>query len=237
MEEAATLATEYAARTGVRWERTGVFLLSGRARVDGGDFLFEGRFALWGSAADGLLRGDLCGPDGRPVVSWLGDGSGLTVYLPAEEKAVFHPDGASLGGFRVSCADLLHLLRTGFPLRMESWQIAPGGAAAGGAVEWELAGGSDTLRVRLHPGEEFPREIDWPDGSIRIDASSPHDIYDSWPSGWRLDTGRVTVVASVNSIRTDAEPWDGLWSLSIAVPVDTALSPPPLAPAWDILQR
>lgn len=237
MEEASSLAAEYAARTGVRWERTAVFLLSGRARVDGGDVLFEGRFALWGSASDGLLRGDLCGPDGRPVVSWLGDRSGLTIYLPGEEKAVFHPGGASLAGFRISCTDLLHLMRTGFPLLMESWQIAPGGGAAGSVVEWEFAGGRDTLRVRLHPGDEFPREIDWPAGSIRIDASSPQDIYDSWPSGWRFDAGGVTVVASVNSISTDAEPWDGLWSLSIAVPVDTAGPLPPLEPAWDILQR
>lgn len=227
-------ADRFASRCRSQWERTGVFLLTGRARVDGGDFLFEGRFALWGDAVEGRIRGDLCGPDGLPVLSWAVDSAGATLYMPREEAAFYHPGGLCAGGFHLPVYDLLFLVRTGFPVQMEAWQIVEGALCGGspGAVEWIFTAEDDTMSVALSPGSLFPGGISWPEGGASILSSSIHDEYQAWPASWRVESGTVMAVIEISSFNSPADPWSGLWLMEIPIPLDTVDATPALVPAW-----
>ncbi len=233
------MAGLFASRCRAQWESAGVFLVSGRARVDGGDFLFEGRFAIWGDIAGSRARGDLCGPDGMPVLSWSVDSSRALFYMPREEVAFVHPGGLDAGPFTLPVQDLLFLVRTGFPVALEAWQIAEGASASGGSAEWTFLPGEAGICVSMDPGDLFPSSFVWDGGSASITSSSAHDEYRAWPAAWRVVAGGVTAVVDLASFDDAAEPWPGLWDLAIppSTSVDTLPPAQPIAPGWVIPVR
>jgi len=234
VQEAGQIAGRFASRCRSQWEGTEVFLLKGRARVDGGDFLFEGRFAFWGDVPGGRVRGDLCGPDGMPVLSWYADSSGALFYLPRDEAAFLHPAGISTGAFLLDVRDLLFLARTGFPHPMEAWQIVEGAVPSGGSVTWSFDPPDAGILVRLDPGALFPSSISWEGGCASILSASMHDEYRAWPSSWRVEAGGITALIDMRSFDAAAEPWPGLWELDIPVSasLETLQPPPGIAPSW-----
>lgn len=205
--------------------------------MDGGDFLFEGRFALWGDTGTGRMRGDLCGPDGLPVLSWSIDSTGAVFSMPRDEAAFFHPGGVSFGSFSLSAGNLLFLVRTGFPVQMEAWQIAEG-ASVGSRVRWEFVDArTGEVLVELNRGAVFPSALTWSGGSASILSASMHDEYRAWPSSWRFETEGLTAVVEIRSFDTDPEPWPGLWDLGVPFPVDTIQPVDPLEPVWTPSRR
>lgn len=159
------------------------------------------------------------------------------MVLPREERAFLHPGGLSLSSFHLPLRDLLFLLRTGFPRELEPWQIVSGASTSGSAVEWAFSGGRDTLRVRLEPPELFPGSIEWGGGSASVLSASPHDEYEAWPSSWRFESGDLTAVLSISSIRSPAEAWQGVWDLAVPFPAETLKASPSVEPLWEIPRR
>lgn len=216
-----------------------MFLLTGRARVDGGDFLFEGRFAFWGDAPGGRVRGDLCGPDGMPVLSWYADSAGALFYLPREETAFLHGAGVSTGAFLLDVRDLLFLARTGFPHPMEAWQIAEGAVPSHGSVTWSFDPPEAGILVSLDPAGLFPSSISWEGGRASVLSASMHDEYHAWPSSWRVEAGGITAVIDIGSFEDDAEPWPGLWNLDVPASayLETLPVPTRISPSWTLPVR
>lgn len=194
---------------------------------------------MWGDIEGSRARGDLCGPDGMPVLSWSVDSSRALFYMPREEAAFVHPGGLDAGPFSLPVQDLLFLVRTGFPVELEAWQIADGASAAGGCAEWTFLPGNAGISVALEPGDLFPSSFVWDGGSASITTASTHDEYRAWPASWRVVAGGVTAVVDLTSFRDPAEPWDGLWDLGIppSTSVDTLVPAPAILPGWTIPVR
>jgi len=234
-EEMVRQAELYAVRTAFGWEQLDVFQLRGNCRLDDRSLVARGRFVLWGSRRDSLLRGDFYGPDGRPVVSMMADSSGMTLYLPGEESAIFMPLGLATGTATLTTRNLIHLIRTGFPLDLEPWELSDGASYSGGLIKWELfAGTGDTLTVTLESDRLFPSSSEWSEGALLVTGSSPHDEYSAWPWNWSTVINGSTLELELTQVDTDAVPWAGIWSMAVPVPIDTLLSTPVWQPCWEI---
>jgi hypothetical protein len=226
----------YAARASLSWERTGVFLVRGRASLDGGNLLAEGRFAVWGDAGQGLVRGDFCGPDGRPAVSIRGDSTGMTVYYPRDGEAWFFEEGLPMGRGSLSVGDLLFFLRTGFPVRLQQAEIVNGCDVDDGEACWLFLAGGDTVQTTLRSGL-FPEFTQWPGGRAEVAGSTPVDEWRAWPGGWRIETGSSRIRAEVSSVEEPSEAPPAVWNLEVPVNIDTLDALPRVEPAWDIQVR
>lgn len=220
----------YASRIAFGWEKLGSFQIRGNAWLSGSNLVARGPFVLWGDAADGLLRGDFYGPDGRPVVSVKGDSTGILIYMPRDEYAVFMPGGLRAGGGTIPVIDLIHLIRTGYPLVMEAWEITGSASVSGEKIQWVFCVPDTTDRMLLsfENGEIFPSECVWKTGEFTINASSPHDEYNAWPWSWSTRINESAVELELTEINTSAVPWGGIWEMAVPIPVDTVDS----APFW-----
>ena len=226
----------FGSRSAFLWQNTTVFQMRGSCRLEDAGLVARGPFVLWGSAVDTLLRGDFYGPDGGPVVSLMADRYGMTVYLPEEEYALFTPAGLSAGAAVLPTIDLIHMLRTGFPMVLEPWMISEGAVPDGGMVSWSFTapGAVEDMILTLEHGSLFPSTCSWSDGELRITAASPHDEYSAWPWKWETDIAGKTVELELTQVNTDVVPWEGIWSLTVPVAIDTATSAPTWGPAWQI---
>jgi hypothetical protein len=218
----------YASRIAFGWQKLGCFQLRGNARLQGSNLVAHGPFILWGDTSNSLLRGDFYGPDGRPVVSVRGDSTGMMVYMPQDEYAVFMPGGLHAGEGTLPVRDLIHLLRTGFPIEMEAWEITGCASISGDAIQWAFCSGDslDRMVLSMDYKEIFPTECEWGTGEFSISASSPHDEYNAWPWGWTTMINGNSVDLELTDINTNVIPWEGIWGLMIPVHIDTlAISP------------
>jgi hypothetical protein len=230
----------YASRAAFGWEQLDVFQLRGNCRLDDRSLVARGRFVLWGSRNGSLLRGDFYGPDGSPVVSMMADSSGMTLYLPAEESALFMPLGLATGTATLTTRSIIHLIRTGFPLDLEPWELADGASysSSAGGIIWKLSAGTkDTLTVTLENGGLFPASSVWPGGELLVTGSSPHDEYNAWPWTWRTVINGSTLELELTQVDTDAVPWPGIWNMVVPVPIDTLQASPSWEPCWEINQH
>ncbi|NOQ22930.1 MAG: hypothetical protein GQ565_09845 [Candidatus Aegiribacteria sp.] len=218
----------YASRIAFGWEKLGSFQLRGNARLQGSNLVARGPFVLWGNAEEGLLRGDFYGPDGRPVVSVKGDLTGMLIYMPQDEYASFMPGGLRAGAGIISVIDLLHLLRTGYPLVMEAWQITGSASVSGERIQWIfcVSDTMDRMVLSMESGDIFPFECKWKTGEFTIGASSPHDEYNSWPWIWSTLINDSAVDLELTEINTSVVPWEGIWEMTVPIPVDTLDSVP-----------
>lgn len=199
----------------------------------------EGPFVLWGDADVPLLRADFYGPDGLPVVSLRCDSSGALVYLPDEARATFYRGGFPLGPALVGCGDLVGLVRTGFPLDLPQWVLALGGRVAPPSVRWTLVSepsGGDTVTVTLGEGSAFP-SLSWKEGEAEVTSASPGDIYEAWPTSWRLRGPDQGLEMTVRSISRPQPPPESVWGLQVPVPVDTICMDASWVPGWEIPDR
>lgn len=172
------------------------------------------------------------------MVSVAGDTSGVTVYYPREEAAFFAPGGLPVAGACVPVRSVLFLIRTGMPCEMEQWMIPPGAVIGGHGAVWVFTAegrvpGSE-LTVTLKPGNLFPSSLAWPGGALSLNGATPGNEFEAWPSSWDYAGDSMSVHAEISSIRSPAEPWPGLWDLSVPVPVDTLSPLPRLVPAWPV---
>ncbi|NLP05599.1 hypothetical protein GX411_06590 [Candidatus Fermentibacteria bacterium] len=214
-------------------------MISGRARLDGGDLLAEGRFAFWGDAAGSLCRADFMGPDGRPLVSLAGDSTGMTVYMPRDERAWYSPGGIPLGGGVLGVRDLLFFTRTGLLLETGQSDIVDGAEPFERGSRWLYLAGKDTLAATLEGRDLFPKTIEWAEGRIEILGTTPHDEYEAWPGRWSVETPEQKVFLEITRIETEAEPWPGLWTMTIpsSVLIDTLQAGPAISPLWKRMIR
>jgi len=225
--------SSYSARVSFTWQNLQVFQMRGRARITGGNLLADGPFVLWGSKPDSLLRCDFYGPDGKPVVSIRIDSSGALVYFPGEESAIFSPEGLQVGDGSLPVSDFLHLIRTGFPLEMEQWQMCEGALTVHGTTLWSFCTpGSDSLLLHYDSSNLFPDRIVWNDGAASITGSTYHDEYSAWPESWLLEMDGNEIEVTITRLQSPAEPWDGLWELNVPVEIDTLAIQPPWRPSW-----
>lgn len=213
----------YASRIAFGWEKLGSFQLRGNARLQGSDLVSRGPFVLWGNAEEGLLRGDFYGPDGRPVVSFKGDSTGMMIYMPRDEYASFMPGGLRVGRGTIPVIDLVHLLRTGYPLVMEAWQITGNASVSGERIHWVfcVSDTTDRMVLSMENGEIFPSGCKWKTGEFTIEASSPHDEYNAWPWCWSTRINDSAVFLELTDINTSVVPWGGIWEMTVPIPVDT----------------
>lgn len=220
----------YASRIAFGWEKLDSFQLRGNAGLQGSNLVARGPFVLWGDADEGLLRGDFYGPDGRPVVSVNGDSTGILIYMPQDEYAVFMPGGLRAGEGTIPVIDLIHLLRTGYPLVMEAWEIAGSASVSGESIQWVFCASdtADRMVLSMENGDIFPSECVWKTGEFTIEASSPHDCYNAWPWSWSTRINDSAVDLELTEINSSAVPWGGIWELTVPIPVDTVDS----APLW-----
>lgn len=214
-------------------------MISGRARLDGGDLLAEGRFAFWGDASEGLCRADFMGPDGHPLVSIAGDSSGVTVYMPRDEMAWHSPGGMPLGGGVLRVRDLLFMARTGLPLEAGQSDIVDGAEPTERGSRWLYRAGEDTLEATLEGMDLFPGRIEWAGGRIEILGATPHDEYEAWPGRWSVETPGQKVFLEISRVETEAVPWPGLWAMTIppSVQIDTLDTAPGISPLWERMIR
>jgi hypothetical protein len=226
----------FAARSSLSWQRTGVFLIRGRASLDGGNLLAEGRFAVWGDAGEGLIRGDFCGPDGRPAVSIRGDSTGMAVYYPRDGEACFFEAGLPMGRGSLPVEDLLFFLRTGIPVLLPQAEIVDGCAVVDGEAGWLFLAGGDTVQTSLRGGL-FPEFTRWPGGHAEITGSTPVDEWRAWPGAWRIEIGSTRIRAEVSSVEDPGMAQPAVWNLEIPVNIDTLDALPRVEPAWDIQAR
>ncbi|MFO8184044.1 MAG: hypothetical protein R6U39_07705 [Candidatus Aegiribacteria sp.] len=234
-----TQSQVYASRASFVWENLETFQLRGRARLEGSTLVARGPFVLWGDPDRVLVRGDFYGPDGKPVVSIRGDRSGVLVYLPQEEYASFTREGFHNGGGVIPTEDLIFLLRTGFPIHMESWQISDLAEFEDGRILWRFRAGSDdnTMNLAMDKGSLFPGECSWESGAFFITAASPHDEYRAWPWRWTTLIGDNSVELELTEINITSVPGEGIWNLFIPVPVDTLDEMPLWEPADTLMTR
>jgi len=218
----------YASRIAFGWEKLGSFQLRGNARLQGSNLVARGPFVLWGDAQEGLLRGDFYGPDGKPVVSFKGDSTGLLIYMPQDEYASFMPGGLRVGGGTIPVIDLVHLLRTGFPLVMEAWEITDSASLSGERIQWvfSVSDKADRMILSMENGGIFPSVCEWTTGEFIITASSPHDEYNAWPWSWSTRINDSAVDLELTEINIIAIPWEGIWEIVVPIPIDTVDSVP-----------
>ncbi|MCD4701298.1 MAG: hypothetical protein K8S24_05505 [Candidatus Aegiribacteria sp.] len=218
----------YASRIAFGWEKLDCFQLRGNAKLQGSNLVARGPFVLWGNAGEGLLRGDFYGPDGRPVVSVKGDSTGMLVYMLRDEYAVFMPGGLRMGGGTIPVMDLVHLLRTGYPLVSEAWEITGSASVSGERIQWVFCVSDtvDRMILSMDKGEIFPSECKWKTGEFTIGASSPHDEYNSWPWSWSTRINDSAVDLELTEINISAVPWESIWEMTVPIPVDTVDSTP-----------
>ncbi|OPL18261.1 MAG: hypothetical protein AVO35_05275 [Candidatus Aegiribacteria sp. MLS_C] len=239
-DDAASLRSQaevYSSRTAFAWENLSTFRIRGNARLDGESLVARGPFVLWGDPHEVLLRGDFYGPDGRPVVSLRGDTSGLTVYLPQEEYAFFTPIGLQAGEGTIRTRDLIFLLRTGFPVMLESWQISDLADCGGGSVVWEFLADGDTMSLMMESGGLFPSVCSWGNGGFSIDAASPHDEYRAWPWKWTTSMDSNAVEIELTESGTRPVPAEGIWNMAVPFPPETLLYRPVWRPADSFMRR
>lgn len=229
----------YASRAAFGWENLEAFQLRGNARFQGSNLVARGPFVLWGDARRALLRGDFYGPDGRPVVSARADSTGLLVYLPQEGNAFFMPEGLHAGSGTIPVRDLIHLLRTGYPLIMESWQIVDLARTGDNRITWLFTSpGSDAgMLLQMERGRLFPTSCTWDTGEFTINAASPHGEYRAWPWSWSTRLGEEIVNLELTDVNAEAVPWEGIWDLNVPVPVDTLERIPGWRPSEPPLTR
>jgi hypothetical protein len=228
----------YSARVSFAWQNLSTFQLRGNARLDGSSLVARGPFVLWGDPERILLRGDFYGPDGKPVVSIVGDSTGLLVYLPQDEYASFAPLGLQAGGGTIRTADLIFLLRTGFPLRLEQWQIVDLAEYEEGRIIWSFrTAEDDTMTLAMESGYLFPGQCSWDGGTFTINSSSPHDEYRAWPWSWSTRIGDNVVDLELTDITITQVPWEGIWGMFIPVPVDSLEQAPVWFPSDTLMQR
>lgn len=218
----------YSSRIAFGWKNLGSFQLRGNARLQGSNLVARGPFVLWGDADEGLLRADFYGPDGRPVVSLNGNSTGMLIYMPQDEYAAFIPGGLRIGGGTIRTVDLIHLLRTGYPLVMESWEITGSASITGERIQWVFCAGDTADRMVLSMKERdiFPSECEWKTGKFIITASSPHDEYNAWPWIWSTRINGSAVDIELTEINNTAVPWEGIWTMAVPIPIDTLDSTP-----------
>lgn len=215
--------TRYWARAAFCWENLNHFQLRGRGRAVGESLVAEGPFVLWGTRFPPRLRGDMYGPDGRPVLSFFCDSLGFLGYFPGEEKAFFHPMGLRAGSGSLPVQSLLSMLRTGFPVPPEHWVLAE--LYQDG--RWLLQAAGDTAALE-YGGGLFPSRFIAGDIEALITRSSWHDEYQAWPGGWKIVTPYGTTEFTLSAIDVNTEPWEEIWLLRTPVPVDTMA----VLPAW-----
>ena len=229
----------YASRISFGWRNLDCFQLRGNVRLQGSNLVARGPFVLWGSVPDIMLRGDFYGPDGRPVLSMNGDSTGILIYMPQDDYAVFMPGGLQTGSGTITTNDLIYLIRTGFPLLLESWMIAEGAHIGHGTIEWSFTVPDSTgyMHLSMHSGDLFPSICIWDSGRFEITASSPHDEYRAWPWNWILSINSNSVNIELTDINSSAIPWEGIWEMIVPIPVDTLDSSAFWQPAWNIPHR
>jgi hypothetical protein len=208
--------TRYWARAAFCWENLGHFQLRGRARALGESLVAEGPFVVWGTRFPPRLRGDMYGPDGRPMVSFYCDTTGFLGYYPSEEAAFFQPGGLKAGNGILSVLSLLSLLRTGFPVPPEHRVLAE---LYDDGV-WRLQAAGDTATL-AYDGGLFPSSLVIGDMEAAVTRSSWHDEYQAWPGGWRVVTSSGSTEFTLSTIDVSTEPWDEIWAFRTPVPVDT----------------
>ena len=214
----------YASRIAFCWESLNSFQLRGNARLQGSNLVARGPFVLWGDADEGLLRGDFYGPDGRPVVSIKGDSTGMLIYMPQDEYATFMPGGLQAGRGTISVIDLIHLLRTGYPLVMEAWEITGSASVTDGKIQWLfcVSDTTDRMVLSMQNGDIFPSECEWRSGEFMINGSSPHDEYHAWPWSWSTRINDSAVDLELTEINITIVPCEGIWEMTVPIPIDTA---------------
>ncbi|MCD4847065.1 MAG: hypothetical protein K8R76_02610 [Candidatus Aegiribacteria sp.] len=229
----------YASRISFGWGNLDCFQLRGNARLQGSNLVARGPFVLWGSTLDNLLRGDFYGPDGSPVLSMNGDSTGILIYMPQDDYAVFMPGGLQTGSGTITTEDLIYLIRTGFPLLLEAWMIADGAKVDNGIIEWffTVPDSMEYMHLSMYSGDMFPSICIWDSGRFEITASSPHDEYRAWPWKWILSINSNSVSIELTSINSSAIPWEGIWEMIVPIPVDTLCSSACWQPGWNIPQR
>ena len=218
----------YASRCAFQWQNLDTFLMRGNARLQGSNLVARGPFVLWGDGPGERLRGDFYGPDGHPVVSVQGDSTGILLYLPRDEAAVFMPMGLQSGGGTLATADLVHLLRTGFPAVMEAWQMVDAAGIDNGRLFWRFitSDSSETMVLSMEDGDLFPYECSWISGYFTIEASSPHDEYRAWPWCWTISVDSQRVELELTEVGSAEIPHEGIWGMNVPVPVDTVVCSP-----------
>jgi len=229
----------FGTRASFMWQNTDVFQIRGNCRLEDASLVARGPFVLWGSAPDTLLRGDFYGPDGGPVVSLRADPTGMTLYFPEEGSALFTPIGLRTGDAVLPTIDLIHMLRTGFPMLLEPWMISDGAIASEGSVHWNFTSidESTLMTLTLQNGSLFPSVCFWSGGELRITAASSHDEYNAWPWKWETEIDGSTVELELTHVNAEAVPWEGIWNLTIPLPVDTIAAAAPWTPVWHIEVR
>jgi len=229
----------YASRITFYWENLGIFQLRGNARLQGSSRVARGPFVLWGDPLDGLLRGDFYGPDGRPVVSLMGDSTGMLIYMPQDEHAVFMPLGLQTGSGTIPTIDLIHLLRTGYPLILESWEITESALINDADIQWlfSASDSADRMILTLQDGDIFSPICELRTGKFSICGSSPHDEYNAWPWSWSTQINDSAVDIELTEINSTAVPWEGIWTLVVPIPIDTIDYIPAWQPVFQLEQR
>lgn len=229
----------YASRISFGWGNLDCFQLRGNVRLQGNNLVARGPFVLWGSTLDNLLRGDFYGPDGKPVLSMNGDSTGILIYTPQDNYAVFMPGGLQTGSGTISTRDLIYLIRTGFPLLLESWMIADGALIGNDTIEWSFTvpDSAGYMHLSMNSGDLFPSICSWDSGKFEITAASPHDEYRAWPWKWILSINSNSVSIELTDINPSAVPWAGIWEMIVPIPVDTLDASTSWQPAWNIPQR
>ncbi len=209
-------SSRYAARASFCWENLDHFQLRGRARAAGESLVAEGPFVVWGTRFPPRLRGDMYGPDGRPVASFLCDSLGFLCYFPGDGSAFFQPGGLRAGRGVLPVLSILSLIRTGFPVQPEHWVMVE--LFDGNGWRFEAAG--DTAVIE-YSGGLFPSRLALGDMEACVTRSSWHDEYEAWPGGWSVVTASGTTEFTLSTIDVSTEPWEEIWMLRIPVPVDT----------------
>jgi len=219
----------YASRMAFAWENLSIFQIKGNARLQGSNLVARGPFVLWGDANDGLLRGDFYGPDGKPVVSVKGDSTGMLIYFPQDEYAGFMPGGLHIGGGTIPVIDVLYLLRTGYPIMMEAWEITGSASTADQEIQWAFCVSDtvDRMVLTMKSGSLFPNRCTWKSGNFLIHSASPHDEYNSWPWSWSTRISNNDVDIELTEINTTVVPSEGIWGMVVPIPVDTTDYIPP----------
>lgn len=208
--------TRYSARASFCWENLDHFQLRGRARALGESLVAEGPFVVWGTRFPPRLRGDMYGPDGRPMVSFYCDTTGFLGYFPADETAFFQPGGLRAGSGILPVLSLLSLLRTGFPVPPEHRVLAE---LYDDGV-WRFQASGDTA-ILTYDGGLFPKSLVMGGIEASVTRSSWHDEYQAWPGGWCIVTPSGSTEFTLSTIDVSTEPWDAIWTLGTTVPVDT----------------
>ncbi len=219
------LVSSYAAKASWQWENADHFLLRGRARLEGENKVFSGPFVLWASKSIPAVRGDFCGPDGSPLISFLLDSAGCLVYQPEQAEAFYFPGGMPAGSGFLDVYAVISLIRTGFPAVPVQWKmVASCDTSSAGQFTWLfVTSSSDTALVSLEESRLFPvfRSDDF---LLEVTSTSWHDEFYAWPMEWKLNFPSVGVLMRIRSFDTQSEPISSAWEMTIPVAVDTVVS-------------